>query len=133
MLGVWNMDPNFKSIGDKIKIISHSHCVSFYLFIQTALLKMKLSISVSCTLWNSQKWPNMALLLQLSSVGRKASVFFLFFFFSFSVSHTPMSLPKEWHVEQTHLMSFDPCMWTRPTRCFAPNSSHLSTRSLRQT
>ena len=113
--------------------LSHTLTVFLYLFGLHLSTWSSLFLCVLRTLKLTQKWPNMALLLQLSSVGRKASVFFLFFFFSFSVSHTPMSLPKEWHVEQAHLMSFDQCMWTRPTRCFAPNSSHLSTRSLRQT
>ena len=101
----------------------HSLTLSLYLFIRTAPLKLKHSLSLCLVLSETHtKWPNIALLLQLFSLGRMASVFFLFSFFSFNVS-------KEWHVDfgrlrkQAHLMSFDPSMWAGPTWCLHPTKN----------
>ena len=44
------------------------------------------------------KTPELLFVLQLTTQGRMASVFFLFFF-SISACLTPMSLPKEWHAD----------------------------------
>ena len=52
--------------------------------------------------------------------------FLSFLPFSFSVSHTPKSLPKGWHADfgslrkQAHLMSFDLSLWAGPTRGLHP-------------
>ena len=70
--------------------LSHSYCVSLYLFrlhlsSWRSLFSVFLAYSGTYT-----KWPNMALcLLQLSTRPNDLSFFFFLLFFSFSVFHTP--------------------------------------------
>ena len=66
--------------------LSHSHSVSLYLFTRTAPLKMAEYLFVFCSLWNAHTLA-------------ECPFFLSFLLFSFSMSHTPKSLPKKWQAD----------------------------------
>ena len=92
--------------------LSHTLTVFVSIF-RTAPPAEALSFLCFCSLWNSQPMAKKGSRFQLCSQGRMAFVFLLFFFASFSMSHTPKSLPKEngsWLWNTSHYEKSDlPC------------------------
>ena len=92
--------------------LSHTLTVFLSIFRTTPPIEA-LSFLCFCFLWNSQPMAKKGSRFQLCSQGRMAFVFLLFFFASFSVSHTPKSLPKEngsWLWNTSHYEKSDlPC------------------------
>ena len=81
---------------------SLSHTLTLFLSISSHGLHLLELKALTCVSLTMAEWLS---LLQLSTQGRMASVFFPFVLFSFSASHTPETLPKEWHTNFGSLAS----------------------------
>ena len=99
--------------------LSHSHCVSLYLF-KLHLLKLSLSLCVSCSLWNSHQ--KMAEWLSCFSFSLKSEwpLPFASFFSPQCVSHTCSALLEE----ASSLMSFNKACGLDPDGALYPTCSN---------
>ena len=102
ILSIYLLTCNLNKEKYLIFLFSLSHTLTVFLSISSHGLHLLELKALTCVSLTMAEWLS---LLQLSTQGRMASVFFPFVLFSFSASHTPETLPKEWHTNFGSLAS----------------------------